>query len=63
MVNHNVYNWSVKSGDFKGHTGDYDKLYKKGKKRDKLVNTLLWIGAGFLTYIVFFKVLAYAAAR
>jgi hypothetical protein len=53
----------VKSGDFKGHTGDYDKLYKKGKKRDKLVNTLLWIGAGFLTYIVFFKVLAYAAAR
>ncbi len=63
MENNNVYNWTVKSGDYQNRSGDYDKLYHRGKKRDRLMRTLIWLGAGFITYIVFFKVLAYAAAK
>lgn len=63
MENNHVYNWTVKSGDYQNRSGDYDKLYKKGIKRDKIKRTLIWLGVGFLTYIVFFKVLAYAAAK
>jgi hypothetical protein len=63
MKENSLYNWSIKSGDYEHRNGDYDKLYKKGIKRDKIMRFAIWIGAGFLTYIVFFKVLAYAAAR
>ncbi|MCA0387743.1 MAG: hypothetical protein LCH52_04545 [Bacteroidetes bacterium] len=61
--NEHLYNWSIKNGDYHRQNGDYDKLYHKGKKKDKIVRTLLWLGAAFLTYQVFFKVLAYAAGK
>ncbi|MBP7543281.1 MAG: hypothetical protein KA747_06730 [Ignavibacteriaceae bacterium] len=63
MNNNSLYNWTIKNGDYIRQNGEYDKLYKKGIKRDKIMRFAIWIGAGFLTYIVFFKVLAYAAAR
>ncbi len=63
MKHSSLYNWSIKSGDYERQNGDYDKLYKKGIKRDKFMRLAIWIGAGFLTYIIFFKVLAYAATR
>jgi hypothetical protein len=63
MENHHVYNWTVKSGDYQSRSGDYDKLYHEGRKKEKIKRTLIWLCAGFLTYIVFFKVLAYTAAK
>lgn len=63
MNNNQLYNWTVSHGDYHRQHGDYDKLYQKGKKRDKLLRALIWMGAAFVTYVVFFKVLAYAAGK
>ena len=58
-----MYNWTVKNGDYQNRSGDYDKLYRKGIKREKIMRILIWLGVGLLTCIVFFKVLAYIAAN
>ena len=58
-----MYNWTVKNGDYQNRSGDYDKLYRKGIKREKIMRILIWLGVGLLTCIVFFNVLAYIAAK
>lgn len=63
MTENSYYNWNAKSGDYHRTNADYDKLYVKGKKRERALRFLLWMGAAFVTYTVFIKVLAYAASK
>jgi len=63
MPEKNIQNWSINCGDYQPRHEDYGKLYQKGKKRDKFLRALIWMGAAFVAYIVFIKVLAYAAWR
>ncbi len=63
MHNEHLYKWSVKSGDYHRQNGDYDKLYHKGKKREKMMRFLMWTGAALVTWMLFLKVLAYAASK
>ncbi|MBN8546803.1 MAG: hypothetical protein J0L60_11800 [Ignavibacteria bacterium] len=63
MQNNDYQNWTITSGDYNHNNSDYNKLYRKGRRREKLVKTMLWIGAAFLAYEVFYKVLAYAAGK
>ncbi len=63
MTENSYYNWNAKSGDYYRANADYDELYVKGKKREKLFRFLLWTGAAFITFSVFMKVLAYAATK
>jgi len=63
MTENSYYNWNAKSGDYYRKNLDYDKLYVKGKKREKLFRFLLWTGAAFITFSLFMKVLAYAATK
>lgn len=64
MMNENsYYKWNVKKGDYIRKNGDYDKLYQRGLKRDKVVRALTWFGAASVSMLVFMKVLAYAAMK
>lgn len=63
MTNDQLYNWTITKGDYHRKNGEYDKLYQKGRKRDRMIRALIWMGSASLTYIVFFKVLAFAAAK
>jgi len=55
------YNWDVKSGDYIADNSEYDKLYLKNRKREKLVRKLTWLGVASVSLLVFMKILSYAA--
>jgi len=63
MTENSYYNWNIRRGDYHRSNAEYDELYVKGKKRDRAVRFLLWMGAAFVTWSVFMKVLAYAASK
>ncbi len=63
MQNKDYSNWSIEYGDYHHKYADYNKLYTEGKKKAKMKRFLVWAGAAFLSLIIFFKVLAYAAAN
>ncbi len=55
--------WDISQGDFYRSPRDYDKLYKKHQKRERIVAFAVWTAIAFIAGMVFFKVLAYAAAK
>lgn len=63
MTENSYYNWNVKSGDYHRANADYDALYVKGKKRDKVIRAFLWGAIALVTSQVFMKILAYAASK
>lgn len=61
MSENSYYKWNVQKGDYIRKNGDYDKLYHRGLKRDRIVRALTWVGAASVSLLVFMKILAYAA--
>jgi len=55
------YNWDVKSGDYIADNSEYDKLYLKNRKKEKLVRRFAWLGVASLSLLLFLKILSYAA--
>ncbi|GJQ33729.1 MAG: hypothetical protein HBSAPP04_25680 [Ignavibacteriaceae bacterium] len=63
-MSRNLYqSWDITQGDFYRSPRDYDKLYKKHQKRDRIVALTVWLAVAYFTGVIFFKVLAYAAAK
>ncbi|MBK7266490.1 MAG: hypothetical protein IPI12_09175 [Ignavibacteriales bacterium] len=54
------YRWDIKKGDYT-RDADYDRLYFKGKKREKIYRAAMWLGVAVIVSQVFLKVLAYAS--
>ncbi len=53
MNNKNYFNWDVKTGDYL-RDEDYDKLYLKNKKHEKLVKAATIFGAIAVISTLFF---------
>ncbi len=52
-MNKNYFNWDVKTGDYL-RDEEYDKLYLKNKKHEKLVRVLSWLGAASVVVAAYF---------
>ncbi|GAB1349444.1 hypothetical protein MASR1M107_16580 [Ignavibacteriales bacterium] len=64
MMNENsYYKWNVKKGDYITDNSEYDKLYLKNRKREKIIRGVSWLGAASVSLLLFMKVLAYAAMK
>lgn len=54
------YGWSIEKGDFRS-TGEYDSLYYKRKKQEKLFRNVIWLGVAIVVSQIFLKILAYTS--
>ncbi|MBK7867963.1 MAG: hypothetical protein IPJ75_13865 [Ignavibacteriales bacterium] len=55
------HRWDIKKGDYSRDV-DYDRLYFRGKKREKVFRAAVWLGAAVVVSQVFLKVLAYISS-
>ena len=52
--------WSIENGDYRS-TGEYDSLYFKRKKQEKLFRNVIWLGVAIVVSQIFLKILAYTS--
>ncbi|GAB1350929.1 hypothetical protein MASR1M107_31440 [Ignavibacteriales bacterium] len=54
------YRWNIKHGDYNS-AGEYDNLYFKRKKQEKLFRNVVWLGVAIVISQIFLKIFAYAS--
>jgi hypothetical protein len=66
MINKNLpinSNWDISKGDYRSENVEYDELYRKGIKRDKVVRNAIWFSTAIVTLTIYINILSYFASH